>query len=416
MARGIQNRLGSSFSVTFPDFPSFTITPHDIHITQEMGKQDVIELMYPRFSDFFLKSLKTGVPIYVTWKNDNSSGKFFGYVYSVLPTIQQSLKAPVLIRGIGTSMSLKEGGPLIWRNKTASEIVTDICKIFKLKAVVTPTSQRFSQQSMVGQTYWEKIQELAKRSGCVAQMNGNELHFHPIDVMINKFITTVPVMAYSEPYTGAFVEVLTPTLDKFRATVGDYFDSSSYSKKEKTLYGIDPITSKFYSATSSPNEVGTTLRNTTKDPLFGEILPGAISGNKATAQIIAKAHAQLSRFSMHAEGIGQGTPLMSPYRTIQIEGTGETTDGYWIVKKVTHAIAYDGRYQVEFSCMTDGTNGNKGSQFRPSVVAGVPVRNIASELANPTSKPTSTKISAPTTMVKQTDAGFKVTPRRWVSN
>jgi hypothetical protein len=129
--------------------------------------------------------------------------------------------------------------------------------------------------------------------------------------------------------------------------------------KNKVVSGVDPVTGKFYSSSKSPTTVGKNLRTSNADPLFVEALPGAMTGNAHMAELIANAHAQLSRFSITSETASQGDPRIAPYRTVEINGTGATTDGNWIVKKAVHQCYYDGRYEVEFHCMTDGTGRNK---------------------------------------------------------
>jgi hypothetical protein len=66
----LQSRVGSNFSVSYPDFPSFTQTPQSLRLHQEAGKHDVMEITYPVFHDQYFKALKTGVPVYVQWSND----------------------------------------------------------------------------------------------------------------------------------------------------------------------------------------------------------------------------------------------------------------------------------------------------------------------------------------------------------
>jgi len=411
-----QNRLGTSFSVSYPDFPSFTVIPKGFTLTQEMGKQDVLEIIYVRDSSVFYKGLKTGAAITLKWKNSNNIvGEFFGYVVDYTPITQQTLRRPVTIRAIGASLPLKEGGSKIWKNKTAPGIVTEIAKKFKLKPIVTPHPMIFSQQSMLNHTYWEKVQELAGRIGYVAQVSGTELHFHPIDKMIDKFITTIPVLSFFDPVGNIWSEFNSQTLDRFKPSVGDYIDKSSYSKKDKVVHGVDPVTGKFYSSSKSPTTVGKNLRTSNLDPLFSETLPGAMTGNAHMAELIANAHAQLSRFSISAETASQGDARIAPYRTVEINGTGSTTDGNWIVKKATHQCYFDGRYEVEFTCITDGTGRNKSSAFRPSTASVIPVRNIQQELSTGvSSKPTVTKLRAPQMLVNKSNVGFNVTPSRWV--
>ena len=417
MSNAVQNRTGSRFKVSFPNFPSWDITPQNIKLHQETGKQDIVELTYPRFSEFYFKALKTGVPVLITWSNDKVSETFYGYIYDVSSTVRQGLTKPVLVRCIGASLALKDGGNKIWKAKTAPDIVTDIAKSLKLKPFVTPHKMIFNQQSLVGHTRWEKIQELAGRLGYVAQMNKTELHFHPIDKMIDRFMTIIPIMSFNKSYGNAYSEVLPQTLDVFKPRLGDFSDSRENSRTDKSISGIDPVTGKTYTVTSSPNGVGKKLREDTRDPLFKETLPGTVTASPAMAQTIVDAHAQLSRFSIYADGFGQGDPRIAPYRTIEISGTGETSDGFWVIKKAVHFLTYDGRYQVDFTCMTDGLGANVPSATRPSLAGSVPVRNVQQELATGgPSTPTSSRLNSPAPMIKANAGGYKVTPNRWVSN
>ena len=54
-----QNRFGSSFKVKYPDFPGFTVTPRSITLIQEMGKHDIVQIYYARYSNALFKTLKS---------------------------------------------------------------------------------------------------------------------------------------------------------------------------------------------------------------------------------------------------------------------------------------------------------------------------------------------------------------------
>lgn len=410
-----QNRYGTRLAVDFPDFPMFSIQPRNFTLIQEAGKHDIAEINFPSFSEFYYKALKTGVPVQVTWVNEKGKGVFIGYVHSSSMTTQATAVRVVTIKCVGSSFVLKEGGAKIWRNKTASEIVTELANNVKLKPVVTSSPVRFAQQSLIGHTYWEKIQELAHRIGYVAQVVGVELHFHPMDKMIDSFISSIPVLSYQDGDIDSGYVYEAQTLDRFKPLVGDLVEIGGHSRKDKTVFGIDPLTAKTYSSTSSPDTVGTNLRSVVKAPLFKEHVPTRITGSAAESKAMSEAQAQLARWSLPAEGSAQGDARIAPYRTIEINGTGDTSDGFWIITRAEHFMAFDGRYTVDFKCVSDGTGGNKPSAFRPATASVVPTRNIEYELATgaqPT--PTSAKLSSVEPLYSQTQAGFKVTPRRWV--
>jgi len=232
--------------------------------------------------------------------------------------------------------------------------------------------------------------------------------------MIDIAMTVIPVFSFTEPFTNPWSAVMSQTLDQFKPTGGDYFAHATNRRTEKVVTVVDPLTGKMTTHSSKANNVGKKVRENVKDPLFAETLPTVVTGNAKMAQALADSHAQLSRFSIHAEGKGQGDPRVAPYRTIEINGTGDTTDGFWVIKKVTHLLVADGRYHIDFSCMADGTGKNKSSASRPSQAGTVPVRNLAYETTTGTTvKPTSVKLNAVSPMISQTNAGWKVTPRRW---
>lgn len=406
-------RLGSKFNVSFPDFPGFTETPRHFKLIQEIGKQDLVQLIYPYQSPFYLKALKTGVPLSIKWKNEAGENKFFGYIYDVKPHTGRGKDRDVLIKAIGATLGAKETTNKIWTNKSASQIVEEIAKKLKLKTNITPSTVIFSQQSMLNHTYWEKIQELARRIGYVAQVYGTELNFHPIDVMINQSMTTVPVYSFRDAESPVFTELFEHTLDDFLPTVGDLTITSMFGKREKNISSIDPYSSKPFSYSSSPTS-WKPLRSQVKDPLFKESLTNTVASTPAMARAMADAHSKLSRYSIFAEGRGQGDPRVAPYRTVEIKGTGEFTDGYWIVTKVEHFLTWAGKYDLQFSCMTDGTGKNNKTASRPENANTFSSRNIEFELkSKASSKPTTTTLSSKAAMIKQTSGGFKVTPRRW---
>lgn len=410
-----QNRYGTNFEVTFPDFPTFKQAPQWFRLTQDQGKQDVIEVAYASFDKHFQKALKTGVVMKVKWNTKYAKNEWVGHVYNGDDVTQSTLKRNVIIRGIGASFVMKEGGSKIWKNKTAPEIVQDIAKKHKIKAVVDKSNVRFGMQSLVGLTEWEKVQELANRIGFHAHMTNTTLYFQRIDRMIDQFSSIIPVMSYNDGSVNSEVIFDAQTLDHFKAKLGDLLEVGSYTKKDKVVYGIDPKTGKSHSHTASPSKVGKKVRTNIVDAIFKEVATTVVAETKQLAKELAEGLAHLGRFSMHGEGKGQGDPRMAPYRTVEINGTGNDTDGFWVLKRVEHFVTYDGRYTVEFTCMADGLGKNKGGVFRKTQATIIPTRDVAYEMATGGKQsPSTPTISARQPLVIQNRGGFKKTPTRWV--
>jgi len=425
MNNSTQNRFGTDLQVSFPQFPSIKFPLRQFKLIQQAGHHDIAELYFNSFSKNFYKALKTGVLVQVKWKTQYASGNFYGHVYGTNLKQQATITRNVLVRAMGASFPLKESKPHIWINKTISEVVKDICKKATIKAVVTPTKLRYDQITMAGHTYWEKIQELATRSGYVAQMIGAELHFHPMDGMLAKCSTSIPILSQQDTQIPFGLMHESPTLDYFEAHVNDLGEHGAHSRRDKVVSGFDPITGKSYSHKSSPNKEGKKLRKETKDPFFSEHIPGQMSYNSEAAKELAKARAQLARWSISAEGEGQGDPRISPYRTIQVTGNFEHTNGFWIIQRVEHSVLFDGRYTVNFTCLSDGLYENQSAPFRSDTASVMPSRNIDLELSTSSvgykglkTTSNSAKVISTRPIIKSTkkDNGCcELTPSRWVS-
>jgi phage protein D len=411
----VQNRYANNYTVVFPDFPGFDQTPYSLTLTQSIGKHDVIEIFYSTINKAYLKTMSTGVAVEITWSNDAVSETFVGYVSDLEYPTSSSIQKPLTITCLGASYPLKEKRQKIWKNATASEVATEMAIFNKLKPVVTPSDIRFPQISFSGHSQWQKLQELAKSIGYACQIVGVELHFHPIDVVIDKFLTTIPVMAFLDPSITPMNQFASQTLDHFETVQGDFGNFRGNTKATKIVGGVDPVTGKIYKATSSPTSVGKNLRAKNKDPLFFDIDTDTVIIDRLSSQSLANAKAQLARLSIPGYGFGQGDPRIAPWRTVEVRGTGEASDGFWIVSSAVHTLNADGKYTVEFEVATDGSGSNIASAFRPSSAGNVPTVNLTQAITTGANKPTAYKLSNSAPMVNQTLTGYNVVPRRWVA-
>lgn len=408
-----QRTRENDFNVMFPDYPSLEIMPYKLEIIQFMGNHDIVKLHFADTVPLLLEGIATGAPVIVKWANDKVSGTFFGYKADGAFKSSIVRKRRTVLTCIGASYPLKENANKIWRNKTAPEIVTEIANFFNLKPVVTPHPIRWGQQSMVGQSYWEKVRELADRVGYAVQMQGSELHFHPIDKMIDRFLTSMPVMALLDSGAGFDTTYEGRTLEYFEPTIGDYNETVKHKRTEKTIKGVDPLTGKIYGSKASPNIVGKKIKNKTKDPLFSQFETSTVTGSKAMAESISNAKADMSRFSITAIGYGQGDPRVSPWRTIDIRQSEDSASGLWVVKSATHTLTRNYRYYVEFECVTDGT-GEQTSGSRVSRGSQAATVNLADALEfGTTGANASTTLNSQSLIINEANTGYKVTPRRW---
>lgn len=407
--------FNNTFNVLYPDFPGFIEVPSSVRLLQKPGHQDIVEIEYFNVSSFYQAALKPGSLVKISWSNGTGKGRFFGQILSTNPSKTFGQNKPTLVKAIGTGLSLKQNEPKIWSNKRASEIAQEIANKFKLKPIVVPTKPILTQESMVGQTYWQKLRELADKSGYIFHVYETELYFLPFDTMINKFMGSIPVLSLTTNYGNGYDDISMSTLLEFNSESQVIPPHMRHSNRTKNVVGIDPLTGKYFSGTKSPSKTGKGLRLQRDAQSFSEHLYSTTVGSKVVAEARAKAAAELSRFNELARGQAQGDPRIAPYKIIQINGTGSYTDGFWIVKTADHYMTHDGRYLVDFTCMTDGSGNNNKSSFRTTPRADVSTRNVAYELASGLQKsPSVTLLSSKKTLIQQTDSGLEFKQRRWV--
>jgi len=66
---GYQARYGTSYTVTFPDFPTFKTKPYEIELHQTIKTHDILILKFQISTTLSIKGFKTGTTFQVTWTN-----------------------------------------------------------------------------------------------------------------------------------------------------------------------------------------------------------------------------------------------------------------------------------------------------------------------------------------------------------
>jgi phage protein D len=415
---GYQPRLGTRYSVEYPDFPSVKLVPHTIELRQNAKYHDEITLKYLATSKTLKKGLRSHSPVRVTWTNGlNIKGEFFGYVTDVKETTAGQNNREFEVIATGPSFFLKETDTKVYVNKTISEVVSDVAKKNKLKTVITPSPARYSVLSQHGKTYWQFLSELAHRAGYVFYVKGTTVYFLKWDTLIDKAMGTIPVLYYDDILAAPFHSFLERTLDKFRPTTGDWSDDPDLGKKTvKNITGVDPITGKSFSSQDRPTSKKG-LRSQQSKVLFSEQGSRQVTNSPEFAKTVAKAKAEQARFTMPAEFKSQGDPRISPYGVVEIAGVDDLHDGYWIVKSVTHVFNKTGHYACNGVLVTDGRNENIQNSKRYNRKGAVPVLNLSDfDDGDTLSLPKSPVLSVKSSMFNQNDTGYStLNSRKWVN-
>ena len=414
---GYQPRLGTKYKVEYPDFPSVRMVPHTVELRQNVKQHDELTLKYLATSKTLKKGLRTHTPVKVTWTTGlNIKGEFVGYVTDVKETTTGQNDREFEVVATGPTFFLKETDTKVYINKTISEVVADIAKKNKLKAVVTPSSARYSVISQHGKTYWQFLNELGHRSGYVVYVKGTTIHFLKQDSLIDKAMGTIPLLHFDNTLAAPFHAFLERTLDKFRPTNTDWSDHPDFAKKTtKNITGVDPLSAKIYNAQEKPTSKKG-LRTTQSKVLFSEQGSKLVVNSAEFAKTLVKAKAEQARFTMPAEFKCQGDPRISPYHVIEISGVDDLNDGHWLVHSVLHVFNKTGHYSCEGMAVTDGRNENRESSKRYNRKGAIPVLNLSDfEDGDTLSLPKPPVLSIKSSMFNQNDTGYStINSRKWV--
>jgi phage protein D len=377
------SREHNSFSVEFPDYPTFGFSADNMTLEQKINTHDVLTLEFTNFNVAMLKGLKTQSPVIVNWRTSNKiRGTFYGVVYAIQRThaVQSSKEVEIICMGLTFPMKQSRSGVLT--NKTISEVVSIVAKRNGLKAVVSGHPVRYSQITQQGESDWEFLQRLAEDSGYTIAIKEKTLLFRTIDEIVSESIGGMPILYQEQTFMPKFSSFEEQTLDKFTPLYGEYLESPDLPNNSfKITRGVDPIKALSFTSTESPKNKQQ-VRKSKPEPIFNQELTKVVSNTAEVSQSSAKAKAAKARFNLPANFKSQGDPRILPNSLVEVRGIMGDADGYWLVQKVTHYLNVNGVYQCKGTLLSDGKDQNFRQKAQTNSQADAPSVNIQAKLKN----------------------------------
>lgn len=408
-------RRSTEYSVSFPTLPSLSLTPSRAELIQKPYHHDVLILEFFQTSEKWFEIVKTGVPVQFRWKQGQYEGLWIGYVSFVNKKVAGQIKEPMEVHCVGSTFPLKERTTKVFQNTSIVKAVESIVTDFGFKFIGEDNGVIFDQLTIAGHSYWEWIQEQAKRIGYGVVVDKMLFYFRPLDKLIDQQITSVPVLSMLGKEQGINKQFLDRTLDYFKVINGEHVESSGELRTIKNVGGVDPYDSSKIFHSGSPATVGQNLKQYVNDVLFSEVLSKQVANNDRQAELLADGAAQSARFNMPAIIKCQGDPRIKPFAPIVVENTGSLTDGFWISREVTHKFARIGEYQIEMKAYIDGTGLDLVIDHRPGTKSPVGMVNLVEAQLNQNNYTSGTNFSlvVKSSIFKETRQGFNRTPAVW---
>lgn len=394
-----KRRKSTRYLVEYPTLPSFRIQPELIEVRQVQGNHDVAILTYPSNRGNFHTQLRTGVPVKVTWTQGPRKKTWVGYVSVTSDLKAGQTERPTKVYCIGASFLMKNSSPRVFKDKTIPEVASQIAKEFGLKFIGDSHPVRWEQLTITTESYWEWLQEHARQIGFACYIDGVDLVFRSVDKLLKTNNSNLPIFQYWNMPLPASKVALDRTLDSIEMLSGEYLeDSWGETRTTKQVGGVDPITGIPFIVQKSPATVGKSLRKDLNGVLFSNHDSARVANSKDWASYAATGIAHLARFTLPAKIIGQGDPRVHAWGMIYVDGTGERTDGAWLVRSVVHTLNRGGEYSVQITAATDGLgassvdfvgNNFNSSQYQDrSIIGKINVEQYLADSAF-TSSPTS---------------------------
>jgi phage protein D len=414
-------RRGTSYNMEFPTLPSLNLQPGRVDLIQNPYEHDVLIMQFSKDSPLWFQLVKTGVPIKFSWNQDSLKGTWYGYVSSISRNVVGQTVNVMEVRCIGSTFPLKERTTKVFTNVSIPNAVKEIVTGFGFRFVGEDNDMVFEQLTIAGHSYWEWINEQAKRIGYAVVVNGMDFFFRPLDKVFQQSVTNVPVLSFFDREIGVNQQVLDRTLDGMHVMLGEHVESPQALRAIKRVGGVDHISSKVITSSKSPSEAGKRLRSQTSDVLFSEIRSDQVIDSVIAGTSMSEGAAQLARFNLPAKLKAQGDPRIKPFCPVFVTGTGEMTDGFWIAKEVKHSFAWIGDYQVEMNVGSDGVGPSHQGYLRQEPSSVIGMVNLKEALENGLASVTPTNVS-PVKLVTKTLAqdslnqGYNRTPARWTAS
>lgn len=368
-----KNTRGTSYTVKFPTFPStaMKVAPSKVTIVQKAYAHDIAFLEFPSASMSRLDLLSTNVPVQITWTQGKKTQSWLGYVTSVRQQTAAQTSQKMVIQCVGPSWELKNSTQKVFKNKTIPEVAEIIAKQFGFSFITdrSKTAVRLSSIVIPGNSYWEWLVEQAQAIGYGLSVIGTRMYFMPYRSFIDNGSTDVPILQMWRNDVPTGISVVDRTLIEFKSEKGEYYEGNASHRAQKIIQGIDPLTNRVIKHTADPKRKSGSLRKSTNDTLFNDNLAEYVVNNKALAIARAEGAALLAQFSTPAQVLAQGDPDFKPFQPVFIDGTGPTTDGYWLVMEVVHTLHIQGEYTAKMSLLTDGNGRSVETKTRQATAA-----------------------------------------------
>ena len=344
------------------NFPNNTQQPKRVYrvtFTQEIFAHDYALIELRDWSVDPL-NIKPGTLMTLTIKDKTYSG----YVHD-LRNDQSTGKNFTKIGFIGASYVMKQSSQKIYRNMSADQIIAEIAKKYNFAYKVTPHPRIYPQVAQAGMTDWELMVRLAKQSGYFLRAENTEIYFQPLTEDFTNLITEAITFQKAD---GGFKPV--NPIYSFQPVISETLRHFGFKKAATSVAGVDPVTGQTFKVTTQTSF--NPSRQFSNQEFFDDHATDAVANDYQTANQLANASDEYSRFPYAVKAETMGVSAVRPCMPVYFNNVGAEYSGYWTVLSVTHTVKEENLNQQMYTCEITAASDSLGKVADPRLPAAPP--------------------------------------------
>lgn len=256
---------GMRRSINFPNTPYFPLPLINARLVQKPNSHDILFLSFAgKINDATIR-LVAGDPVIFSYSVGSLSNNWVGYVSSIRPVTSGDNYTEVYC--ISPSYLMKNTSQKIYKNITADAVVKKICAKYGFKAVTQRHPRVFSALAQAGQSDWQMLRMLAKKTGFLLKVDGTTIYFMSKDKISGASKKSAQYFyAETRENTNRGISNL-GTLMKFNPYISDESPDNLGNTADRIVNGIHQTTG---SPISTNHEINTSNKNNN-----GAVIPNA---------------------------------------------------------------------------------------------------------------------------------------------
>jgi len=199
------NVIGATFSVSFPKTPKLELLPIGLEIHQKQAEHDFVTIRFKGKPYKLETQIHHNDPVQINYASNKDKSVFHGYVHAIRQLSNIHGTTETIIECVSASSVLKETAQKVYTKTTADQVVSQVCKVHGLSAVVQRDARVRNAIVHSGESYWQLFRSLAKQTGHALRAENTTITFVSKDKITTAKKKSAPYYVYVDNPVGGVI-------------------------------------------------------------------------------------------------------------------------------------------------------------------------------------------------------------------